>query len=151
MNDFGKRLEAALNRQTTSVLHGADTWVSLLAAVRAANAQVSAPAPVTGESPAQSVDISGAGAGVDLADAMCQVRHAVAGNIGWARLAQREAAALLSHIESLERIHKAASDLSAEAEEYDFPDGLGRGASQYAWDTLEHALEAIYAARKEGK
>lgn len=114
MNDFGKRLEAALNRQTTSVLHGADTWVSLLAAVRAANAQVSAPSrPCTchpDDSPpnpcAEKYALSEckkSGARVDLADAMCEVKHAADGDIEWANLAQHEARALLARIESLER------------------------------------------------
>jgi hypothetical protein len=36
----------------------------------------------------------------------------------------------------------ACNRLSAEAEEYEFEDGLGRGAQQGYWDAFEDALEA---------
>lgn len=46
----------------------------------------------------------------------------------------------------------ACNRLSAEAEEFDFDDGLGRGAQQAFWDefesALEHASEAIDEANK---
>lgn len=35
----------------------------------------------------------------------------------------------------------AAQDLLAESEEYEFDDGLGRGAPQQYWDALQDALE----------
>ena len=46
---------------------------------------------------------------------------------------QAEQAALL-------RIKEAADMLYSEAEEYDFPDGPGMGASQQYWDDLANAL-----------
>ena len=41
----------------------------------------------------------------------------------------------------LTRIAETAHKLWLEAEEYDFPDGLGQGAEQYLWDGLADALE----------
>jgi len=40
----------------------------------------------------------------------------------------------------------ACERLSSEAEEYDFPDGMGRGAPQDYWDEFEEALEAVKEA-----
>lgn len=149
-DDFGRHLEAALCRGDVVNIEAKEAIRFVLDAVRAANAQDSAPAPVTGESPAQSVDISGAGAGVD-AEALLSVLRADSRDGNEVTLTADGLRALLSHIDALERVHKAARELSAESEEYDFPDGLGRGAAQYTWDTLEDALDAIDAARKEGK
>lgn len=46
----------------------------------------------------------------------------------------------------------ACNRLSAEAEEFDFDDGLGRGAQQAYWDefesALEHAMEAVDASNQ---
>lgn len=44
-------------------------------------------------------------------------------------------------LEYLRRVEAAAHELHTQAEEYDFPDGLGQGASQDLWDALADALE----------
>lgn len=58
-------------------------------------------------------------------------------------------------LEWLRPIANAAKDLSDNAEEYDFPDGLGQGADQQYWEALDTALEpatdAIDAAIKESE
>lgn len=148
-DDFGHRLEAALTDRLCYASRNAyEITLAVRDAVRAANAQVSAPAPVTGESPAQSVDISGAGAGVDLADAMCEVKHAADGDIEWANLAQHEARALLSHIESLERDAAQYAELIfAVGRKYD-----GETRQQTALRYIRQAEAGNnIAARKEGK
>lgn len=43
-------------------------------------------------------------------------------------------------LEYLRPIAEAAKALSDEAEEYDFPDGMGQGAPQQYWDALNSAL-----------
>lgn len=155
MNDFGKRLEAALNRQTTSVLHGADTWVSLLAAVRAANAQDSAPALERTDfsSPSNEGGVA-SGAGVDLADAMRSLQFCIQTpglNIS-AMLNAAQCRALLSHIESLER---DAARYRWLMDEGSGNSPLARANRIYArWngeDGAEGFSRVVDAARKEGK
>lgn len=152
MNDFGKRLEAALNRQTTSVLHGADTWVSLLAAVRAANAQDSAPALERTDfsSPSNEGGVA-SGAGVDLADAMRSLQFCIQTpglNIS-AMLNAAQCRALLSHIESLERDAARFNWFFGTTDKLPFMkqyvDGIAAGFTPDQW------RDAIDAARKEGK
>jgi hypothetical protein len=41
----------------------------------------------------------------------------------------------------LQKIAIAAKNLYAESEEYDFPDGMGKGALQEHWDNLANALD----------
>lgn len=151
MCDFGRRLEAALrerfadyNRKCTEP----PTWDDVVQSVRAANAQVSAPAPVTGESPAQSVDISGAGAGVDLEPAMRRWLRRIADGepVG---MSSKDARALLSHIESLERDAERRDEI------------VRTSISELSWfrknlpenlrDTFDQDLNYLSAARKEGK
>ena len=48
--------------------------------------------------------------------------------------------ALEAEVAALQNIKEAADILYSEAEEYDFPDGLGQGASQQYWDDLANAL-----------
>ena len=44
-------------------------------------------------------------------------------------------------LEYLRKVHKAAHALYTESEEYDFDDGLGKGAGQQYWDDLADAFE----------
>lgn len=45
--------------------------------------------------------------------------------------------------ENLLRIADSARRLYEESEEYDFPDGMGKGASQQYWDDLSNAIDAF--------
>ena len=45
--------------------------------------------------------------------------------------------------EALKTVVNAARNLVFESEEYEFDDGLGRGAPQSYWDELDSALEEI--------
>lgn len=40
-------------------------------------------------------------------------------------------------------VHAAAEALLFDAKEYDFPDGMGKGAPQDRWDALSRALDAL--------
>lgn len=51
--------------------------------------------------------------------------------------------------EAFDRLERACYELDHHAEEYDFDDGSGRGASQSFWDDLTRALEAVTEARDE--
>tara|TARA_R110002126_G_scaffold284477_1_gene434211 strand:- start:247 stop:609 length:363 start_codon:yes stop_codon:yes gene_type:complete len=60
--------------------------------------------------------------------------------------AERDEIAKLNHgqflqLEYLRRVEVAAHELYTQAEEYDFPDGLGQGAAQELWDALATAFE----------
>ena len=61
--------------------------------------------------------------------------------------ARHKAAAELRRLhaenEALKTVVNAARNLVFESEEYEFDDGLGRGAPQSYWDELDSALEEI--------
>jgi len=42
-----------------------------------------------------------------------------------------------------DELREIAQLLYDESEEYDFDDGMGRGASQYLWDKLAQVLEKL--------
>ncbi len=48
-----------------------------------------------------------------------------------------ELTALRAQVEALRKVYEAAHELMCQAEEYDFDDGLGKGAAQEHWDTLD--------------
>ena len=67
---------------------------------------------------------------------------------------ERDAFVDLNHnqfleLEYLRPIFKAAENLLFESEEYDFDDGLGKGAAQTHWDALADALEPATDAIEE--
>lgn len=155
MCDFGRRLEAALKGQfdDTCDYSASVVLARLLEAVRAANAQASAPAPVMESPSTKPADMSGAGAGIDLPPAMATLRATANGAWdSYAAVSRDECRALLSHIESLER----------DAERYRWLMDEGSGNSPLAranriyarWngeDGAEGFSRVVDAARKEGK
>lgn len=145
-DDFGRRLEAALERWTTHVLQSDYIWVSLLAAVRAANAQVSAPAP-TGEwtDGGKCFEEVPEGDGGDLQTALHGLRELTSERMvdGCMTLDQRLGRALLSHIESLERDAAQWRYFRDEMDDGDKLHMLAHGTAHYDSD--------IDAARKEAK
>lgn len=57
---------------------------------------------------------------------------------------------LRQQCENLLRVERAARQLYEETEEYDFPDGMGKGAIQQYWDELDTALEQASNAQPTG-
>jgi len=51
-------------------------------------------------------------------------------------------------LEYLRNVRAAAERLYGESEEYDFDDGLGRGAAQQYWDALGTALDTMTDAQR---
>lgn len=58
-----------------------------------------------------------------------------------------ELTALRAQVEALRKVYEAAHELMCQAEEYDFDDGLGKGAAQEHWDTLDAAIEGFEAMK----
>lgn len=56
---------------------------------------------------------------------------------------RNEIGPLLDRVERWKALEKQVRDLIFEAEEYDFPDGMGKMALQQYWDDLQGALDAI--------
>lgn len=56
---------------------------------------------------------------------------------------------LREQCENLLRIEQAARRLYEETEEFDFPDGMGKGALQEYWDELDTALEQVFKKQAE--
>lgn len=52
-------------------------------------------------------------------------------------------------LEFLRKVYEAAHELYCESEEYDFDDGLGKGAPQQYWDALADAFEPETDAIKD--
>lgn len=152
MNDFGRRLEAAISAEIAG--GGASSVCAALArfrdAVRAANAQCSAPAKCDGNHGGPSCgpqcwnDDCASGAGVDLLAALRGLREGSADKMigGYVAMDHKQCRALLSHIESLER----------DAARYRWLRGTDQESADRA--ALRGGIgldEFIDTARKEGK
>lgn len=148
-DDFGRCLEAAISAE---IAGGGSSYVlAALArfrdAVRAANTRVSAPAPVM-ESPSTKPvsDMSGAGAGVDLSQAMKWLRELADSGCEIERT-------LLSRIDALERDAERYRWIRQSKSDIEGPAAYAPWCGPPLFDAaLDAAIDAaIDAARKEAK